>query len=69
VEAKPHIKYKSAPPDLKDSILRFSQLYLIEPLGFSLPSDEVMATAFFKKNVDSITSKRRGDMKPPLPKY
>jgi len=48
VEAKPHIKYKSAPPDLKDSILRFSQLYLIEPLGFSLPSDEVMATAFKK---------------------
>jgi len=51
VEAKPHIKYKSAPPDLKDSILRFSQLYLIEPLGFSLPSDEVRQPHFLKKTL------------------
>jgi len=69
VEAKPHIKYKSAPPDLKRIAYFVSRSCILSNrLAFRYPAMKSGQPNLKNKNVDFITSKRRGDMKPPFAK-
>jgi hypothetical protein len=63
VEAKPHIKYKSAPPDLKRIAYFVSRSCILSNrLAFRYPAIMISNQKII------ITSKRRGDMKPPFAK-